>query len=207
MIRVCTTKLLIKKTSREGSLFVILSVTMKKKTKKPELVQPRIFTFVIAGVVVAALLLMSVYYIKEVSYVISVAQLPQRPVIISLELAQILAAIAPLLIGVLVFLSAKGDSRRRFVVAAAYMGIYWLIQSLFAAFVPTLPFFNWIFGDAYRDSGVNFFLSYVVGLFVTLLAYLFTKKRTMNVNHWGVISLLIVSGALSLLTVWNYFFV
>jgi hypothetical protein len=232
MIRVCTTKLLINRgpLAKAGGFlyslktwllwvnvfreyknpparrcFAILSVTMAKKTTKHQkaLQQPSSLLIVLATIIVASMLAYSVYILIEAFEIY--LTVPQMPVIIALESAKVVSAFLPIIVGLVVFLTAQGARLRRFVVASVYIGMYWLAKTLFVIFVPTFTVFSGIFGEeVYRNSGVNFFLEYLFGSLVALIIYSVTKKRTMVFN-WLTVTFLIIAAVFLLIEALGYF--
>jgi hypothetical protein len=176
----------------------------KKTTKQQKIAQrPSTFLIVLATIIVASMLAYSVYILLEVLdlYV----TIPQAPLIIALEWAKISAALLPVIVGVVVFLTAQGGKLRRFVVASVYIGIYWLAKTLFAVFFPTFAIFSGIFGEeVYRNSGINFFLEYLFGSLVALIIYSATKKRTMSLG-WPTVTFLIIAAVFLLIEALGYF--
>lgn len=176
----------------------------KEITKHRKALQrPSSVLIVLATIVVASILAYSVYILIEVFELY--LTIPQMPVIIALESAKVASAFLPIIVGLLVFLTAQGARLRRFVVMSVYIGVYWLAKTLFAIFVPTFAIFSGIFGEeVYRNSGVNFFLEYLFGSLIALIIYFVTKKRTMGFN-WPTISLLIIVAVFLLIETFGYF--
>lgn len=178
---------------------------MKKATqaKATEVVEPRLINKILAAIIIVGVLAMSVFWVMDMFS--SMFSTPQKYLIVMLEGAKFTAALLPILIGLTIFSSAKGSWQRRLVVASVYMGIYVVVQGLFAAYVPTFIWLGSIFGDAYRYSGINFFVEFAIGAIVSLGIYFATKKRTMTVNKWPTLVAMIISAAIILLTVWAYY--
>ena len=179
---------------------------MAKKTGKAHsgLAQkPGLLPLVLAGIIIISMLASSVFTMSEALYVF--VNLPQAPLIVMLGLAKVASSVLPVIVGLVVFLSAQGGKLRKLVVAAVYIGIYWLAKSIFAAFVPTFAIGTSIFGEEfYRNSGINFFLEYAFGAIVAFIVYFVTKKRTMKLNRVTVY-FLILSTILLLIGTLGYF--
>lgn len=178
---------------------------MAKKTTKHQktLQQPSSFLIVLSTIIVASMLAYSVYILLEAFE--SYLTIPQTPLIIALESAKVLSAFLPIVVGLVVFLTAQGARLRRFVVASVYVGIYWLAKTLFVIFVPTFAIFSGIFGEeVYRNSGVNFFLEYLFGSLVALIIYFATKKRMMGFG-WPTVTFLIIAAVFLLIEALGYF--
>lgn len=154
-------------------------------------------------IIIASMLAYSGYIIGEVFDLLM--NIPQSPMIVALEWAKVTAAVLPIIVGVVVFMTARGAKLRKLVVTSVYVGIYWVAKTLFAVFVPTFAIFSGIFGEeAYRDSGVNFFLEYLFGSLVALVVYFTTKKRTMKFN-WPTIVFLVIAAIFLLIEALGYF--
>jgi hypothetical protein len=186
-------------------VFAILSITMAKtsKTQKAKIQQPSSLLIVLASVVIASMLAYSVYILGEALE--TFRTIPQVPVIVALEWAKVSAALLPIIVGLVVFLTAQGVKLRRFVVASVYVGIYWLAKTLFVILVPTFAIFSSIVGEeVYRNSGINFFLEYLFGSLVALAIYFATRKRTMKLN-WLTTAFLGVAAIFLLIEALGYF--
>lgn len=165
--------------------------------------QPGLFPIALAGVIIASMLAYSIFIMNEALY--TFMNIPQKPLIVMLEWAKVASALLPVIVGLVVFLTAQGGKLRRLVVVAVYIGIYWLAKSIFAAFVPTFAIGSSIFGEEfYRNSGINFFLEYAFGALVALVIYFVTKKQTMKLN-WLTVYFLVLSTILLLVGTLGYF--
>jgi hypothetical protein len=156
---------------------------MAKKSTKIQ--QPNRLLVVLAVVIVASMVAYSGYILNEAlqTYI----NIPHAPLIVALVLAKVSSALLPIIVGVIVYMTAQGGKLRRFVVSAVYIGIYWVAKTVFAVFAPTYPIMSNLIGEeTYRNSGVNFFLEYLFGALVALIVYFATRKRTMKLNHLTV---------------------